>query len=322
MVDKLSGLLAVRETDMPKPGNGEVLIKISAAPINPSDLAGIKRAHANSDSEPFIPGLEGAGTVIKAGKGLLPHLWLGKRVACSPKHGSGGTWAEYMVTSAEHCFPLSSKVSDEQGSMSLVNPLTALSFIEIIRKGKHSAMINNAAASALGRMVELLSRKHGIPLINIVRSEKQADNLKRLGSRFVLNSSDPLFTFDLAALSKELNATILFDSVCGEKFHLLVEALPYGSTVVIYGSLSEDEYISIPPRNLLANDIKIKGFYLGNATREAGMVKNMMNLIKVRQLMSSDMKINVQSSFPLDRVQEAIDAYLSNMSAGKVLLIP
>ena len=322
IVDKASGNLLVRETEMPEPGAGEVLIKVLAAPINPSDLAGIKRVRGNTDEEPFIPGLEGAGTVIKAGRGLLPRLWLGKRVTCSPKHGSGGTWAEYIVTSAGSCFPLSDKVSDEQGSMSLVNPLTALSFLEIVKKNDHKAIINNAAASALGRMVELLSTRHGIPLINIVRSQKQADDLRNKGSKYVLNSSDPLFTFNLASLSRELNATILFDSVCGENLHLLIESLPYGSTVVIYGSLSPDEYVSISPRNLLTNDIRIKGFYLGNTSREAGMIKNMMNLLRVRQLMKGNLKITVQNRFPLEKVQTAIDTYLSNMSAGKVLLIP
>jgi NADPH2:quinone reductase len=321
-VDNPSGNLVVKETDIPKPGDGEVLVKISAAPINPSDLAGIKRSHTDAGSSPFIPGLEGAGTVVAAGRGLLPRLWLGKRVVCSPKHGSGGTWAEYIVTSATLCFPLGRKVSDEQGSMSLVNPLTALAFIDIAEKGRHRTIINNAAGSALGRMVELLCRKNGISLINIVRSSKQAENLKSLGSGYVLDSSDPMFTFDLASLAKQLNATILFDSVCGEKLHLLIEALPYGSTVVIYGSLSEDEYVSFSPRNLLANDIRIKGFYLGNTTREAGIVKNILNLIRVRQLMASDMKINVQNRFPLENVNEAISTYLNNMSAGKVLLIP
>jgi NADPH:quinone reductase-like Zn-dependent oxidoreductase len=321
-VEKHGGPLEVRETDIPQPGAGEVLIRMAAAPINPSDIIGIRRANADSESALFIPGLEGAGRVVAAGKGLLPHLWMGKRVACSPKHGSGGTWAEYMVTSAGLCFPLGHKVSDEQGSMSLVNPLTALAFIDIAIRGRHRTIINNAAASALGRMVELLCRKHGISLINIVRNQLHADSLRSMGSQYVLNSSDPLFTDQLASLSKQLNASVLFDSVCGNKMQSLIEALPYGSTVVIYGNLSPDDNVMINPHNLLANDIKIMGFFLGNRTKENGPVRNMVNLMKVRRLMSSDMKITIQGRFPLSRVREAIDTYLNNMSAGKVLLIP
>ena len=321
-VEKPGDPLVIRETDIPQPGAGEVLIRMAAAPINPSDIAIIKRAHSEVEPAPFIPGLEGAGKVVAAGKGLLPRLWLGKRVACSPMHGSGGTWAEYMVTSAVLCFPLGQKVSDEQGSMSLVNPLTALAFINIAIRGRHRTIINNAAASALGRMVELLCRKHGISLINIVRSQEQADNLKSNGSLHVLNSSDPLFTDQLALLSKELNASILFDPVCGDKHHSLIEALPYGSTDVIYGNLSPDDYVMINPSNLLANDIKIRGFYLGNQAKINGPLRNMFNLLKVRRLMSGDMKINIQSRVPLSRAQEAVDTYLNNMSAGKVLLIP
>jgi len=124
------GPLIVKEVPVPEPGPSEVLVKIASAPVNPSDIARNKNVQAEELSS-FIPGLEGSGTVVAAGKGLLPRLWLGKRVACSATYGTSGTWAEYMITKAGNCFPLSSKVDDEQGSMSLVNPLTAIGFIEI-----------------------------------------------------------------------------------------------------------------------------------------------------------------------------------------------
>jgi NADPH2:quinone reductase len=129
-VERPGGPLVIKELDIPQPGPGEVLIKIAAAPVNPSDIIRIKNAHSEHDLGSFIPGLEGSGTVVSAGKGVLPRLWLGKRVSCSSQSPAGGTWAEYMVTSATKCFPLSNKVTDEQGSMSIVNPLTALAFFE------------------------------------------------------------------------------------------------------------------------------------------------------------------------------------------------
>jgi NADPH:quinone reductase len=320
-LEKQGGPLAVKEVNIPVPGPGEVLVKISAAPVNPSDLARIRNAHSEFDLATFIPGLEGSGRVVAAGEGLLPHLWLGKRVACSSHSPSSGTWAEYMVTSAGMCFPLSRKITDEQGSMSLVNPLTALAFFEIIKKNGAKAIINNAAASALGRMMELLGKKHNIPVINIVRSQKNVEAIKGSGSRFVLNSSDPSFNRSLADLSKELNATILFDSVCSEDLTDMIGVLPQSSTVIIYGNLTGAEQINVNPRLLIDNNIKISGFFLGSRSRENGLVKNMMNLLEVRKLMSHDLKINVQSRFPLNRTQDAVDTYLKNMSAGKVLLV-
>ena len=321
-LEKPGGPLIVKETDIPQPGPGEVLVKIAAAPVNPSDIAGIKEAQSENEVNTFIPGFEGSGTVVAAGKGLLPALWKGKRVACASKGEGRGTWAEYMVTTAPNCFPLSKKVSDEQGSMSLVNPLTALAFIEIVRDGRHKAIINNAGASALGRMVELLCRKERIPLINIVRKAEQVTLLKGQDSEYVLNSSELSFPEELKSLASELKVTILFDSVCGPQLHVLIEALPSGSSVVIYGSLSPDEYVSVNPRKLLANDIRVTGFYMGGQAKKNGLLKNLMNLRKVSRLMSSDMKIKIQARFPLDKAQEAVDTYLNNMTAGKVLLIP
>lgn len=320
-LEKQGGPLVVREVKIPVPGPGEVLIKIAAAPVNPSDLAGIRNAHKNFDLETYIPGLEGSGTVVAAGSGLLPYLWKGKRVACSSEHHTSGTWAEYMVTSASMCFPLSKKVSDEQGSMSLVNPLTALSFIEIVKKERHKALINNAAAGSLGRMVEMLGKKHRIPVINIVRSQSQADLLKSAGSQHIMDSSAPEFLEALMDLSFKLNATILFDSVCSGKLGNMIEALPYGSSVVIYGNLSLAQEVEINPRSLIDNNIKITGFFLGSRSKENGMVKNLFNLMEVSRLMSTDMKIKIGNRFPLIKAQEAVDSYLGNMTGGKVLLM-
>jgi len=321
-LEKPGGPLIVKETAIPDPASGEVIVKIAAAPVNPSDILRIRNAPNNYDLSNFIPGLEGSGRVVAAGKGLLPHLWLGKRVSCSSKYPSSGTWAEYMVTSADNCFPLNRKVSDEQGSMSLVNPLTALAFFEIVRKNGHKAIINNAAASALGRMVELLGRKARVPVINIVRNQRQVDTLKGLGSVYILNSTDPAFIDNLGSLSEKLEATLLFDSVCSRQLQQIIEVLPRRSSVIIYGNLSGEEHIMINPRSLIDKDAHISGFYLGNRAKENGLIKNMMNLLKVGRLMSSDLKINIQGRFPLIRAQEALDTYLKNMSAGKVLLIP
>jgi NADPH2:quinone reductase len=320
-LEKPGGPLVVKEVKIPVPGPGEVLIKMAAAPINPSDISQIKNAHIDKELNTFIPGLEGSGKVVSAGKGLLPLLWSGKRVACSSKYNTSGTWAEYMVTSAAMCFPLGKKVTDEQGSMSLVNPLTALAFFEIVKQGRHKAIINNAAAGSLGRMIELLGKKHRIPVINIVRNQKQADLLKSMGTRFFLDSSEDLFSDKLSTLSQELKATILFDSVCSRQLEKIIEGLPSGSSVVIYGNLTGEAQIMINPRSLIDNNINISGFYLGSRAKENGLLKNTLNLIQVSRLLSKDLQIKIQNRFQLNKAQEAVDLYLGNMSAGKVLFV-
>ncbi len=321
-IDKTTGKLIIKEVNTPQPGPGEVLIKISAAPVNPSDIAKLRHAHTNNDLTSFIPGIEGSGTVVAAGNGFLPRLLMGKRVACSSEHNYSGTWSEYMVTPAVKCFPLGRKVTDEQGSMSLVNPLTALAFFEIVRKNGHKAIINNPAASALGRMVEILGKKHKIPVINIVRNRKQYEMLIDLGSGHVLDNSDPDFIENLGKLSNQLSATLMFDSVCSPQLESIIDVLPPGSTVIIYGNISGEPRIMINPRRLIDNNIKISGFFLGQQAKENGLLKNIINLIKVRSLMSNELKIKIQRRFNLADAQEAVDTYLDNMSGGKVLLIP
>lgn len=99
---------------------------MAAAPINPSDLGSLSGlGYRGKRQFPFTPGLEGSRTVVEAGEGFMPRLLNGRRVACSALLTGDGTWAEYMVTSAQLCFPLNKDVSLEQGSMLLVNPLNA-----------------------------------------------------------------------------------------------------------------------------------------------------------------------------------------------------
>ena len=320
-LEKPGGPLAVRTDKVPHPEKGEVLVKMAAAPINPSDLARIRSISGEKDFRNFIPGIEGCGTVVEAGKGLIPRLWLGKRVACSAIYPSSGTWAEYMVTSASYCFPVQHSISDEQGSMLLVNPMTAVAFFDIIHSGRHKAIVNSAAAGALGGMIRYLGGKYKIPVINVVRNDKQAQVLRAGGAKYVLINSDTDFTEQLSSLTHDLKATLGLDPISGSYTQQLLEALPYGGTVIVYGNLSDNNQ-GTTLRPLVLDNKKLHGFYLGNWMKDKGLIKTIRNLIMVRQLLKNDIKITVQNRFPLEKAQLAIDSYLNNMTAGKVLLIP
>jgi NADPH:quinone reductase-like Zn-dependent oxidoreductase len=97
---------SIAEIPVPQPGPGEVLVKMFASPINPSDLAFLAGGYGIKKEFPVVPGFEGSGTVVASGKGILPKLWLGKKVACAASPKYNGCWAEYMVTSAGSCVPL------------------------------------------------------------------------------------------------------------------------------------------------------------------------------------------------------------------------
>ena len=250
------GCLSARHVPLPRPKAGEVLVKMAYAPINPSDLARIKRVTEHSDRLTFIPGIEGSGRVVAHGDGLLPRLWQDKRVACNSASDKSGTWAEYMVTPASRCVPLPEEVSDEQGSMLLVNPMTAVAFFDIARRENHRAIINTAAASSLGKMVELLGKKNRIPVIHVVRNLKQKTTLVNQGFENVLNSAEKNFSQDLQTLAHSLHATVVFDAVGGRLTRQLMLAVPPGSSIVIYGNLS-GEQPEIDHRSLVTDNKKV-----------------------------------------------------------------
>jgi NADPH:quinone reductase len=320
-LEEPGGPLVLRTVPVPRPKQGEVLVKIEAAPVNPSDLARINSILNDQDTNSFIPGLEGSGRVIAAGKGILGRLWLGKRVACSAISSESGTWAEYMVTAASYCFPIPKTITYEQGSMLLVNPMTAVAFFDIIVHGKHKAIINSAAAGALGGLIRFLGNKYNIPVINIVRNDRQADMLLSEGTKYVLNSSGEDFGSKLHTLSHELGATLALDPVTGSFTQQLLDVLPYGSTVLVYGNLAGGgQGTSFRP--LVMENKKVHGFYLGNWMKDNGPLKTVRNIIRVRQLLKNEFKFTVQNRFPLDKAQLAVDTYLKNMTGGKVILVP
>ena len=312
------GELRMEQVDLPRPGPGQVLVKMDAAPVNPSDLALLAGAYLER-SYPFTPGLEGSGVVLAAGKGLLPALRMGKRVACSPPHGGDGTWADYMLTSAMNVAPLPRAVSSEQGAMMLVNPMTAMAFVHLAREGKHRAMVNNAAASSLGKMLIRITGKEGIPLINIVRKEEQVKALKELGAVHVLNSSSESFPGELSRLAKELDATLFLDAVAGSQSSVLLDAAPKGSTLIAYARLSGDPLVA-DPGVLMLEEKKIEGFQLGNWFQNKGLLFKLGFLKSVKRLLSFELSSQVSRTYPLEKAGEAIAHYKAFMSEGKILL--
>jgi len=309
---------------VPQPGSGEVLVKMYCSPINPSDLAFLAGGYGIKKPFPVVPGFEGSGTVVAAGKGILPKLWMGKKVGCIASPKLNGCWAEYMVTTASSCVPLSKKVSMEQGSMIFVNPMTAVAFFDVYKNipnpsKKLQGIINTAAASALGRMIIQLGKQKGIPVISVVRREEQVEMLKSVGAEYVVNSSDPDFELKLKELAHKLNATVLFDAVGGKLPQQLLSAAPKGSKLFIYGRLSADA-CEISPGEMIFTGNQIQGFWLTNWLHEKGMLQTILTIRKVQSLIGNELGTTIHQQFPPEKISEAIETYKNNMSLGKVLI--
>ena len=131
----------------------------------------------------MIPGFEASGIVVAASGGIYARSLVGRRVACRAPNDRDGTWAEYMACPAATCVPLRKQVSLEEGASLFVNPLTAWAFLDVIRKENAPAIVITAAASAVGKMLSRLCRRHGIGVIHIVRKPDAVETLRALAPR-------------------------------------------------------------------------------------------------------------------------------------------
>jgi len=320
-LDEPNGSLTLREMPVPRPQAGQVLIRMTAAPINPSDLGSLSgMSYSGKRQFPFTPGLEGRGTVIEVGEGFMPGLLKGRRVACSATLTGNGTWAEYMVTSAQLCIPLNKNVSLEQGATLLVNPLSALAIFEIAQRGKHRAIVSTAAASALGGMILRLGKRHNIPIIHVVRRQAQVDWVRQLGSEYVLNSSDADFVEQLRTMAHKLQATLLLDAISGSMTQQLADAAPYGSTLLLYSRLS-DEACIIDARTAFIKNLHFDGWFLPNWFRTKNLIQALQLSGQAQSLLGTDLKSPIHKRFPLAKAQKGLETYVSNMGAGKILLV-
>lgn len=222
-----------------EPGPNEVLIRVEAAPVNPSDLslllAGADVAAATQAGTPQRPvitapipdaamrgltarvgtpmeaGNEGAGTVVAAGSGEAAQRLLGQKVAAA----GGGMYSQYRTVDVSLCLELPEGLSAAGGASAFVNPMTALGMIETMRMEGHVALVHTAAASNLGQMLNRLCQEEQVALVNIVRRPEQEELLRAAGAAFVCDSSKPEFMNELTAALTATGATLAFDATGG-----------------------------------------------------------------------------------------------------------
>ena len=318
--DGLSALNLVQKP-VPAPRQGQVLVKLEAAPVNPSDLMFIRGRYGFTKPLPTVPGFEASGRVVAAGSGSYAGWLVGKRVACSVQKKGDGTWAEYILTGAAGCLPLLPSVTFDQGATLLVNPFTAWALLERAKRERHRAVVQTAAASALGRMIVRLSRRFGLPVISVVRRAEQTRHLTALGAETVLNSSDADFDVALARECSRLGATLALDAVAGEMPRRLLGAMPEGSKVVVYGALSEQP-VNVSPQALIFERQSVEGFWLSDYLNELSLRALLVRALQVQRALGKELQVQVRARVPLGEAVAGIKSYQERMSEGKILLTP
>lgn len=311
--------LRVERKPVPHPGPNEVLVKIAASPINPSDLAFLDGFYGTKPPTPVIAGFEGSGTVVATGKGMMAKYLNGKHVAAIGQ--GGGIWAEYANIPSTLALPLDRKISLEQGAMSVVNPLTAMAFLVSAKEGNHRTIIQSAAASALGQMVNRLCQNEGILVINLVRREAQVELLKSQGAKIVLNSNDPDFDNELREACHRHGAKLAFDAVAGPLTARILAAMPQGSKAIVYGALSY-EPVFADPGQLIFQGKTIEGFWLTSWMGRKSFMGSLKLWRQIQKQLTTVFESEVRSQYPLLDVHKAIKEYQGQMTGGKVLLRP
>ena len=315
--------LHVVKKPTPRPGSGQVLVRIEAAPCNPSDVTFMQGLYGVKKKLPTVPGWEGAGTVVSSGGGMMGNWLKGKRVACGGQSNSDGTWAEYFIADAKGCIPLRSGVSFEQGASLIVNPLTAWALVDTAKKEGHRAIVQAAAASQLGRMVLVLAKDAGLSLINIVRRTEQADLLKSLGAESILNSASENFEEQLHEECHRLRATMGFDAVSGEMTGKIFNVMPERSTILVYGILSYAPASDIDGRELIFAQKRIQGFWLTEWIRKAGFIRIFQASGQIqKRIADGSFTTHVRRKLSLEDTPAGLLDYYQNMTAGKVLIVP
>lgn len=313
--------LALSEMPVPRPSAHQVLVRMAAAPINPSDLSFLRGAYGLKKRLPVVPGLEGSGEVVAAGSGLLARYLVGKRVACAAPADGDGTWAEFMLAEAAQCIPLRKTTETEQAATLIVNPFTAWALLEAAKELRAEAVVQTAAASALGRMIVRLATARGLHIVNVVRRSEQVELLKSEGAGYVLDSTETEFDARLRELCTRLRASVVFDAVAGETTGRVLAAMPRGSTAIVYGGLSMQGCV-VDPRSLIFERKTVRGFWLYDWMRKQSALKKFLVAGKVQRHLKDELRTEVRARVPLEGAVEGVRAYEREMTGGKVIIVP
>ncbi len=328
-LEKYGGRLNIKPREFRELKGNEVLVKIMAATIHPADIAFLSGQYGNVKPEtPLIPGFEGSGLIVKVGNDVDQSL-VNKRVSVSSNPAFGGKfeglWAEYHYATLETILPYDGEVDFEKIALAVANPMTAIGFVDTIRKHGVSAVVQDGASSACGKILIRLCKREGIKTINIVRKVEHIENLKSIGADHVISTSEPEWEKKVEELAKELDARVCFECVGGDTTGKVLSALPNKSTLYHYGNLELKRLGQINTNEFVFRQKRMEGWWLKKFLIELTTEQKKAIAIDI----SNDIKngsvifgTNISKTFKFEEYEKAFEHYMMNMSEGKVLIKP
>ncbi len=311
--------LRVEGCSLRKPGIDEVLIKVHAAPCNPSDIAFMMGGYNIIKEVPTVPGFEGSGIVVEAGEGAEDLI--DRKVSFFIQEENCGSWSEYVISNRKKLVVLDDKMNMDQAACFAINPFTARGLLDIALLRDNHAVIQNAAGGQVAAFVRQMAGDMGIDVIDIVRKQKTVERLKNEGARYVLLENDPLFEQNLKKLAHKLDARLAFDAVGGPLAGQIFNAMPFDAELVSYGGLSTKHISGIDSMDLIFHNKIISGFNLPEWREQ--MDDDFFEQVSVDMqhlFISGKYQTKIQGSVGFDNISDGLIQCLRNLSKGKMLI--
>jgi len=311
-------VLRVEDAPQPEPGAGQVLVRLRARSINPSDLLTVRGLYGSLPKLPATPGLEGMGEVIAVGDGVK-HLLPGQRVI---PLGVQGTWQDYLLAPGAQLIPVPDGISDATAAQFVVNPLTAwIMTVEELALEPGEWLLQTAAGSTLGRIVLQIAALRGFKTINVVRRREQVNELKSLGADEVICTDDEDISERVTEITGKAGLTKSIDAVGGQTGAAVMNSLGRGGVMLVYGLLSM-EPMPIDGGRMIFSTTTIRGFWLSEWLRSAAPERQQaVTAGMLRAMASNEIVPPVEAEYSLADVLAAVEHAERPGRRGKVLLV-
>lgn len=301
------------DADPPRCGAADALVRMLASPINPADHLLMTGNHASRPPLPAFAGIEGVGEVVEAPAGTLAP---GTHVILPP---GSGTWSELVAARADGLVPVPRELDVVQAAMLGVNPATAWLMIELTQLAPGEWLVQNAASSAVGKLMIRLAHARGVRTVNIVRRAEVEPALRELGADCVLVGED-----DLAARVRQATGGApvrwAFDAVAGASAGVLAGCLAPGGTLVTYGLLSYQP-VQLPAPLVVFGDLTFRGFSRYAAVAKMGPAAARQMYARLAELvLAGTLRSEVEAIYPLERAREALAHSERGGRDGKIVL--